>query len=116
MNNEQNRLLSKMKKLIKEGKRCFQNRDDRDYLGALLELGITEDEAWNQMLTLNSHFWVQDLKPSYLTTGKSLIFIKEINGIQAYIKLKIETPNKDEEVVWISFHKNNDKNNTKVKY
>ena len=44
MTNEQIRLLSKMKKLINEGKRRFANRKDRDYLASLLELGITESE------------------------------------------------------------------------
>ena len=109
MTNDDNRNLSKMKKLILDGKRRFEIRKDRDYLESLLELGITEKEAWNQILTLNSHFFKADLKPSYLKTGNALIFIKTINGISTYIKLKIERTYKDEEVVCLSFHKNNDK-------
>lgn len=50
MTGEQLRLWSKMRKLIKEGKRRFKPRDDRDYLQDLLELGISESEAWNFIL------------------------------------------------------------------
>lgn len=47
----QAKVLSRMKKLIKEGKRRFQLRKDRDYLIDLLELGLSENEAWNYILT-----------------------------------------------------------------
>lgn len=47
MTGEQIKLLTKMKKLIMQGKRHFEPRKDRDYVLALFELGITEEEAWN---------------------------------------------------------------------
>lgn len=105
MNNDQLKILSKMKKLIKLGKRRFQTRRDRDYLQDLLELGISESEAWNVILELNKHFYFNDPKPSYYKNTDTLIFKKQINGVVAYIKLKIENNNNQEEiVVCISFH------------
>lgn len=108
MNNDQLKILSKMKKLIKLGKRRFQIRRDRDYLLDLLELGISESEAWNVILELNKHFYFNDPKPSYYKNTDTLIFKKQINGVVAYIKLKIENNNNQEEiVVCISFHEDN---------
>jgi len=97
-----------MKKLIKLGKRRFQIRRDRDYLQDLLKLGISESEAWNIILELNNHFYFNDPRPSYYKNTDTLIFKKQINGIIAYIKLKIEKNNNQEEiVVCISFHEDN---------
>lgn len=108
MNNDQLKILSKMKKLIKLGKRRFQIRRDRDYLQDLLEPGISESEAWNVILELNKHFYFNDHKPSYYKNTDTLIFKKQINGVVAYIKLKIENNNNQEEiVVCISFHEDN---------
>jgi len=108
VNNDQLKILSKMKKLIKLGKRRFQIRRDRDYLLDLLELGISESEAWNVILELNKHFYFNDPKPSYYKNTDTLIFKKQINGVVAYIKLKIENNNNQEEiVVCISFHEDN---------
>lgn len=107
MNNEQIRLLSKMKKLINEGKKRFAQRKDRDYIYSLLELGITEEEAWNYILRLNSYYYFPNLKPFYSRNGESLVFKMKINDNIAYIKLKIENSNNGEETVCISFHKDN---------
>lgn len=107
MNNEQIRLLSKMKKLINEGKKRFAQRKDRDYIYSLLELGITEEEAWNYILRLNNYYYFPDLKPFYSRNGESLVFKMKINDNIAYIKLKIENSNNGEETVCISFHKDN---------
>ena len=94
MNNEQIRLLSKMKKLIEKQER--QN-----------PLNITEEEAWNYILRLNSYYYFPDLKPFYSRNGESLVFKMKINDNIAYIKLKIENSNNGEETVCISFHKDN---------
>jgi len=104
---EQLRLWSKMRKLIKEGKRRFKPRDDRDYLQGLLELGISESEAWNFILQLNSHSYFNDPKPSYYKQNDTLLFKRKINGIETYIKLQIEENGNDEETVCWSFHKDN---------
>lgn len=105
MNVEQIKLLNKMKKLIRDGKRRFELRGDRDYILDLLDLGITEEKAWGEILLLNAYFYVVDYKPSYKKSSNSLVFKKEINHIMAYIKLKIEIGNDEEIVVCLSFHR-----------
>lgn len=106
MTNDEIKLLSRMKKLVKENKKRFAIRKDRDYTKSLFELGITEEEAWNYVLRLNAYFYYRDYKPDYLTNGKALVFKMKINDMQAYIKLKIEqNNNKDEETVCLFFHK-----------
>ena len=93
MTGEQLKLLTKMKKLITKGNKKFINRRDRDYLEELLEVGITESLAWQEILTLSSYNYVPDYKPFYLKSDSSLVFKKEINGNRVYIKLKIEEYN-----------------------
>ena len=90
MNTEQNKLLTKIKKLVRNGKRRFLIRKDRNYLDDLLELGISVEEAWNQILTLNRNLYYFYSKASYRNDKDTLIFKKQINNIQTYIKLKIE--------------------------
>lgn len=102
MNVTQIKELSKIKKLVKLGKRKFVQRKDCDYLQDLLEIGITEEEAWNHVLYLNKNFWFIDPLPSYNKSSKdALVFKKQINGILVYIKIKIE----NEIVICLSFHK-----------
>ena len=96
-----------MRKLISAGKCRFQRRPDSDYVEDLLELGITEEEAWNYILMLNFHSYFPDPKPAYLVDHSGLTFKRDINGIRAYIKIKIDNNNDNEEVVCISFHKDN---------
>lgn len=108
MNNEQLKLLSHMKKLIKNGKRRFLPRNDRDYTADLFEIGIIEEEAWNvHILSLNKNFYYFDPIPNYKVDGKTLVFLKKINGNLVYIKLKLEIKIDGEEVVCISFHISN---------
>lgn len=105
MNRDDIILLTKMKRLIKLGRRRFLIRKDRDYISDLLELGISEEEAWNEhILFLNSNYYFVDSLPFYLCKNNVLIFKKDINGIKAYIKLKLET-NGEESAVCVSFHK-----------
>ena len=93
-----------MKKLITKGNKKFINRRDRDYLEELLEVGITESLAWQEILTLSSYNYVPDYKTFYLKSDSSLVFKKEINGNRVYIKLKIEEYNNKEMTVCLSFH------------
>lgn len=106
MNSEQRRLLSKMKKLIREDKKAFVNRKDRSYEEDLLEIGITEYEAWFvHIMYLQEINYFVDYKPNYYKNGKSLVFKKIINNKLVYIKLKIEKDiNNNEECVCLSFH------------
>ena len=108
MNIKKNQLLNKMKNLIYEKKRRFENREDRNYLEDLLEIGITPSEAWKQILTLNSHMYFPDPKPSYKQSRDTLTFKKMINKIYVYIKLQLEITDELEElVVCLSFHRDN---------
>jgi hypothetical protein len=104
MDNSQLKLLSKMKKLILNGKRHFIIRKDRDYLTELLEIGISEQEAWNEILSLSSSNYIINYKPYYLKSDNSLIFKKAINKNLVYIKIKIELNDLQEMVVCLSFH------------
>lgn len=104
MTGEQLKLLSKMKKLIKEGHRRFANRKDRDYYQELLEIGINEERAWREILALSAINFVPDYRPIYSKSGCSLTFKKNIENSIVYIKLKIETDNGNEMTVCLSFH------------
>lgn len=107
MKPEQIRQLSEFKKLIVQGKRKFELRKDRNYLEDLLEIGLTIEEAWNQILHLNINNYFFDYKPIYKSDPNVLIFKKEINKLLVYIKLKKEINSTGEIVVCLSFHVDN---------
>lgn len=102
MTSKEIQLLKKMKELIREGKRKFQERKDRLYLDDLAELELTEEQAWNHILRLNSNMYFNDPKPFYNQSSNKLTFKKLINKKKAYIKLALIN---DEVVVCWSFHK-----------
>lgn len=106
MNSKQRRLLNKMKKLIREGKKSFIDRSDRSYKEDLLEIGISEYEAWFvHIMYLQDINYFVDYKPDYYKSGESLVFKKNINKKLVYIKLKIENDkDNNEECVCLSFH------------
>lgn len=101
MDQHQIQLLTRMKGLIKEGKRKFKVRKDRNYLDDLLDLSLTVDEAWEEILTLNKNFYYLDPKSFYNQSQYSLTFKKIIKGKLVYIKLILEN---NEVVVCWSFH------------
>ena len=101
MTGEQIKLLTTMKKLISQGHRRFEVRKDRDYLQDLLDIGITEKDAWNEVLLLSSYDYQIDYRPFYKRGDKpALVFKKIINGYMVYIKILLE----DNETVCLSFH------------
>ncbi len=105
MTGEQLKLLSKMKRLINEGHRRFANRNDRDHVQELAEIGITESKAWQEILALTIKDYYYDSKPFYRKkSDDALTFKKNINGECVYIKLKIELYNDNETTVCLSFH------------
>lgn len=104
MTGQQLKLLAQMKKMITKGYKKFVQRKDRDYLQELLEIGISEKIAWQEILTLSSYNYVNDYKPYYLKSEKTLTFKKNINENKVYIKLKIEEYNNKEMTVCLSFH------------
>lgn len=105
MNQNQIKLLNKMKTLIRQGQRRFKYRSDRDYLYDLAEIGLKESDAWKHILWLNENFFFNDPKSNYHKEGEVLIFKKTINNYKVYIKLKIEINEKGEETVCWSFHR-----------
>lgn len=104
MTGEQLRKLSKMKKLINSNKKRFMIRRDRDYISELLVIGINEEMAWREILSLSGKDYINDYKPFYAKDGECLTFKKVINGYKVYIKIKIEEYNESEQVLCLSFH------------
>ena len=105
MTEEQIKLLNKMKKLISMGYKKFACRKDRDYIQEILDIGITENEAWQEIITLSSKNYYPDYKIFDSNNNEdALIFKKYINGHIVYIKLKIEQYNSNETTVCLSFH------------
>lgn len=105
MTGEQLKQLSRMKKLINQGYKRFASRKDRDYIQELLDIGITEEMAWGEILTLSAQNYVHDYKPFYAKhSDDALTFKKKINGCNVYIKIKIEEYNNNDATVCLSFH------------
>lgn len=103
MNGDQIRLLSEIKKLIKLNKKHFKSRNDRNYLEDLLNLGLTEEEAWQHIYYLKPQFYFVDPEPIFSKSlKKCLTFKKLINNKIACIKLCIDDDTVETEC-W-SFH------------
>ncbi len=111
MNQEQIKLLNRMKKLIYEKKRRFANREDRDYVEDLLDFGLTENAAWDEhIIYLNNNLYFPDPKPNYSKESElSLTFKKRIEKKIAYIKITLETNSEGMETVCLSFHEDGKK-------
>ena len=107
VNQEEIKLLNKMKKLGRESKCRFKIRKDRDYLQDLLDIGIIEERAWEEVLLLNKNFYFLDLKPNYFKNKNVLLFKKQINNKDVYIKLELEIIGNEKVVCW-SFHNDNE--------
>lgn len=83
----------------------FIDRRDCDHLQDLLDIGISEEDAWKEVLSLSAHDYFFDPKPYYRKTSvNALLFKKIINGYLVYIKLKIELYNNQDYTVCLSFH------------
>lgn len=94
-----------MKLLISQGHKKFANRHDCNYLQDLADICITENEAWEQILSINKSFYWRDGKQSYYKNdNNALEFKKVINSKLIYIKLKIEEYDNSEMTVCLSFH------------
>lgn len=105
MTSEQVKQLSRMKKLINQGYKRFASRKDRDYIQELLDIGITEEMAWSEILSLSAKDYIYDYKPFYSKNSEeALTFKKMINGYKVYIKIKIEEYNNNDATVCLSFH------------
>jgi len=107
--------ISHIKKLVEMGCRKFEPRikypdkplDGKSYDQILLEyFSITEEEAWNLILSIHMNMIVKDYRPNYAGSDavKAIAFKRKVNGEEAYIKVKVEEGEDGEEVVCISFH------------
>lgn len=111
--------LKKIKELIKVGK-CIlvpRERDGKDFLEQLLELGITdEDVVWEEIesLTMDHYKGGPEADRDAISEEKTVLkFKKYIDDIPVYIKLKYEETessvlvkgNTPRGCVCISFHK-----------
>ena len=90
MNNQQMILWNKMRSMIRQNKRKFQYRNDRNIYEGLNDLGLTVEDAWREILQLNKHFYVIDNMPFYNQSKNSLTFKKPIKQKIAYIKLILD--------------------------
>lgn len=93
--------------MIYNNKYRFEPRtyNGKDYVQVLLEdFGITPAEAIKIIQYLKPQTFHIDDMPSYHQKG-SVVFKRDVEGVKAYIKLKIEMGNNGEELVVISFHR-----------
>lgn len=105
MNNEQIKLLTRMKNAIKLGNCDFHDRKDRNIKHDLVDIDIDENDAWKEMSILNANFFVIEYKPIYKQSNNSLTFKKIINGKNVYIKLVLEIDSNGNDFVYCwSFH------------
>ncbi|WP_340673078.1 hypothetical protein [Brevibacillus agri] len=103
-------VLAEMKQLILEGKKHFvrRNRQGKNYLQQFLDMNLTSiDAAWECIVNdLNhTHYHSGPMHDHQDGPGSPLVvwvFKMEINGVIAYIKLKIETNGRG--CVCLSFH------------
>ena len=100
--------LTNIRVLIQSNHCSFSNRirNEKSYLEILFDdFGITVKEAWEQIKLLRKQDLCIDYRPNYDYNGKAYVFKRVVNGVLAYIKIKIEVAHTGEEVVCISFHK-----------
>lgn len=60
ISNSEIQKLKRIKQLVSEGKCRFKIRKDRNYFDDLLNLGITEEQAWKIVLYLKPNAFFRD--------------------------------------------------------
>jgi hypothetical protein len=73
--------------------------------GALLELGLTDKQREEIVLSLSLVDYCAGPKPDEYKPGDYWVFGKKIDGAEVYIKLKIAGQAGNEHAVCLSFHK-----------
>ena len=73
MNNQQMTLWNKMRSMIRQNKRKFHDRNDRNIYEDLYDLGLTVEDAWKEILQLNKHFYVIDNMPFYRLSAPDVL-------------------------------------------
>ena len=97
--------LNKMKQLVSEGKYTLVQR--KKNIQSLIEFGLTVSDIKDILLSLELSNYYAGPKSDYdFSEGDIWEFIKRIENVLFYIKLKIIKTD-EEYVVCISFHKSN---------
>jgi hypothetical protein len=96
--------LKEFKRLATKDKGIYiVNR--KEHMNALIELGITEQNRKEEILSLSSENYCSGPEPDRDQTGEVWKFGKEINGHEVHIKLKIADIGNEKIAKCISFHK-----------
>lgn len=95
--------LQKMKKLLSDG--SFLLADRKKNLDSLAQYGFTINDLKNALfeLCVREYYAGPESDDDY-SQGEIWAFIKKIDGINFYIKLKLEETESEEIIVCISFH------------
>lgn len=95
--------LQKMKKLVSEGNFLLANR--KKNLDSLAQHGFTINDLKNALfdLCVKDYYAGPESDDDY-SQGEIWMFIKKIDKINFYIKLKLEETENDEIIICISFH------------
>ena len=105
MNSNQIKLFNRMKDLIRNKKRRFKIRKDRNIKRDLFDLDLTEDKAWKIICNLNPNNYFRDpIFSHHKSNNNTLTFKRLINCKMVYIKLELEFDDDGEETVCWSFH------------
>lgn len=96
--------LKEFKMLVTKNK-GFYVVNRLEHMNALAELGITEQNRKNEILSLSNENYCSGPEPDRDQTGEVWKFGTEINGHEVHIKLKIAEIGKEKIAKCISFHK-----------
>ena len=95
--------LAKLKDLVSSGKWALIPR--KKNLDSLSNQGLTIQDVRNELLSLQLSDYISGPVPDYSYSGDIWIFSRNINGIDFYIKLKIDIINDGTEILkCLSFH------------
>ncbi len=98
--------LNKMKRLVSEGR--FQFVDRKKNLDSLAKYGLTIKDLKHTLFDLCvKDYYAGPKSDDDFSLGEIWEFIKRIETIDFYIKLKLEEEENGEIIVCISFHESN---------
>lgn len=98
-----NNFLRDIKALIGEGR--YLIRDRVKNRNSLIELGLTERQRDNVILSLSVEDYCSGPEKDEFKRGDYWVFGKAIDGVEVYIKLQIVSDRHDEHAICLSFHR-----------